>query len=260
MSTEILASFQSLSPAAARLALVAGSHLAFALPHDVLAIVLAAPAKHGGHMLHVLLSFGLIGFFLVSIIDSSFVPLPVPGISDLMILFFAAQHTNLPLLITVATAGSALGGYLSFQVGQKGGMQFLEKHVPERIFRRVCGWMEQHAILSVALPAILPPPMPLSPFVLAAGALKMSQRTFMVAFTTSRLLRHLIAAWAGIYYGRQVLQLWSRFSDRWATTILVVFWTLLLLFVGVAFWRLYHTSKSVRGPRKQTAAQAPAIS
>ena len=229
-----------------------------ALPQDLLATLLAAPAQHGGRMLHVLLSFGLIGFFLVSIIDSSFVPLPIPGISDLMILFFAAQHTNLPLLITVATAGSALGGYLSFQVGQKGGMQFLENHVPARIFKRVCGWMEQHAVLSVALPAILPPPMPLSPFVLAAGALKMSLRTFMVAFTSSRLLRHMIAAWAGVYYGRQVLQLWNQFSDKWATTILSVFWALLLIFVGIAFWRLYRTSKTVRGSGKPAGAQAAA--
>ena len=149
--------------------------------------MLAAPDSHRTHILHLILSFGLAGFFLVSVVDSSFVPLPVPGISDLMIIFFAAQHTNLFLLVGVATAGSALGGYLSFQVGHKGGMQFLEKHVPKRIFKRVCGWMEQHAILSVALPAILPPPMPLSPFVLAAGALKMSVRTFMVSFTGSRL-------------------------------------------------------------------------
>ena len=258
--TAQLASLESFASDVQPLASAALSHLALAVPHDVAATLLAATDQHRSHVLHVILSFGLIGFFLVSIIDSSFVPLPVPGVSDLMILFFAAQHTNLPLLITVATAGSALGGYLSFQVGQKGGMQFLEKHVPERIFKRVCGWMEQHAILSVALPAILPPPMPLSPFVLAAGALKMSLRTFMVAFTTSRLLRHVIAAWAGVYYGRQVLQLWNRFSDKWATTILIVFWSVLLIFVGLALWRLYRTSKTIRAATKRTNAEATAAS
>ena len=212
MSAETLASFHIVSLAVGPLASAALSHLALVVPQELLATLLAGSAQHGSRMLHVLLSFGLVGFFLVSIIDSSFVPLPIPGISDLMILFFAAQHTNVPLLITVATAGSALGGYLSFQVGQKGGMQFLEHHVPERIFKRVCRWMEQHAVL--------------------------------------------IAAWAGVYYGRQVLQLWGRFSDRWATTILIVFWTLLLSFVGVAFWRLYHTSKTVRGSGKPRAAVA----
>ena len=236
------------------------SYLATMVPHALPSTLLAATDPHRSHVLHLILSFGLIGFFLVSIVDSSFVPLPVPGISDLMIIFFAAQHTNLILLIAVATAGSALGGYLSFQVGQKGGLQFLEKHVPERIFKRVCGWMEHHAVLSVALPAILPPPMPLSPFVLAAGALKMSERTFMVAFTASRFLRHLIAAAAGVYYGKQVLQLWSRFSEKWATTILIGFWAVLLIFVGIAFWRLYHTSKRVRGSGGRQDVSAAAAS
>ncbi len=237
------------------------SHLAsVVVPQALPATLLAASGPHQSHMLGLVLSFGLVGLFLISIVDSSFVPLPIPGVSDLMIVFFAAQHTNLFLLVAVATAGSALGGYLSFQVGQKGGMEFLEKHVPERILKRVCGWMEHHAVLSVALPAILPPPMPLSPFVLAAGALKMSQRTFMVAFTTSRLLRHVIAAAAGVYYGRQVLGLWNRFSDKWATTILIGFWVIMLVFIGIAFWRLYHTSKTVRGGGAPGKNAAPATS
>lgn len=209
------------------------------------------------HLVHLILSFGLIGFFLVSVVDSSFVPLPIPGVSDLMIIFFAAQGTNLILLLTIATAGSALGGYLSFRVGQKGGMQFLESHVPERIFKRICGWMEGHALLSVALPAILPPPMPLSPFVLAAGALRMSMQRFMASFTISRFIRHVIAAWAGVHYGKQVLGLWAKFSDKWATTILIAFWAILLVGVGIAFWRLYRTSKSIGGGAGRPPAMSP---
>src|ERR1700733_4167210 len=150
----------------------------------------AAPRGARNPLVHLLLGFGIFGVFLVSIVDSSFVPLPLPGITDIMIIVLAAQHNSWLLLILLATAGSALGGYFSYQVGQRGGMAFLEKHVPPRIFKRVCEWMESHAILSVALPAILPPPMPLSPFVLAAGALNMSRKKFMITFTISRALRH----------------------------------------------------------------------
>ena len=113
--------------------------------------------------LHLLFSFGLFGVLLVSIVDSSFVPLPLPGITDIMIIVLSAQHQSWFLLILLATIGSGLGGWFSYQVGQSGGMSFLEKHVPPRAFKRVCEWMENHAILSVALPAILPPPMPLLP-------------------------------------------------------------------------------------------------
>jgi membrane protein YqaA with SNARE-associated domain len=207
--------------------------------------LLAANAHHGHKFVHLLISFGVFGIFLVSIVDSSFVPLPVPGVTDIMIVLFAAQKTNWLLLVALATAGSALGGYFSYQVGQSGGMAFLEKHVPPRIFKRVCGWMENHAILAVALPALLPPPMPLSPFVLAAGVLKMSRTKFLTTFTLSRALRHCIAAGLGIHYGKQVLHIWNAFSDKWATTILSVLWSVILISCAIAFWKLYKTSRSV---------------
>jgi membrane protein YqaA with SNARE-associated domain len=205
----------------------------------------AAPRHHTGKFLHFLASFGIFGIFLVSIVDSSFVPLPVPGVTDIMLVVFAAQKANWILLVLLATAGSALGGYLSYQVGHAGGMQFLEKHVPARIFKRVCEWMEKHAILAVALPAILPPPMPLSPFVLAAGALNMSKKKFLTIFTLSRGARHAFAAWLGVYYGRHVLHLWNLFSAKWATTILIVLWTAILISCAIAFWKLYKTSRTV---------------
>jgi len=206
--------------------------------------VVSAHPRHSTAFLHLLFSFGLFGLFFVAIVDSSFVPLPIPGVTDIMILLLAARHNWLwPVLI--ATAGSALGGYFSYQVGHAGGMQFLEKHVPARIFKKVCEWMEDHAILAIALPAILPPPMPLSPFVLAAGALNMSRKKFLTVFTVSRGARHAFAAWLGIYYGRHVLHLWNRFSARWATTILIVMWTAILISCAIAFWKMYKTSRTV---------------
>ena len=216
----------------------------------------AAPAGHHNHLIHLFLSFGLVGLFLVSVVDSSFVPLPVPGVTDIMVVLYAAQHANLFLLVAVATAGSALGGYLSYVIAQKGGMQFLEKHVPKRIFRKVTGWMEHHAILAVALPAILPPPMPLSPFVLAAGALRMKFRTFITAFTLSRLLRHMIAAALGVVYGRQVLHLWNMFFEKYGTPVLIAIWVVILAGVGFALWRIWKTSKSVRADGRATPQPA----
>lgn len=210
------------------------------------AFLFAAPHhRHSSTFLHLLFSFGVYGVFLVSIVDSSFVPLPVPGITDIMIILFAAQKTNWILLVLLATAGSALGGYFSYQVGHAGGMQFLEKHVPARTFKRVCDWMGRHAVLSVALPAILPPPMPLSPFVLAAGALKMSKKKFLITFTLSRFVRHAFAAWLGIHYGKHVLHLWAHFSSKWATTILIIIWVGIAISCGIAFWKIYKTSKTV---------------
>lgn len=223
------------------------------------AVAPKAAAVHRGArnpFVHFVLGFGIFGVFLVSIVDSSFVPLPLPGVTDLMIIVLAAQHHSWLLLILLATAGSALGGYFSHQVGQRGGMAFLERHVPPRIFKRVCHWMENHAILSVALPAILPPPMPLSPFVLAAGALKMSRKKFLTTFTVSRAMRHSIAAWLGIHYGRHIVRLWNAISAKYATPFLVVLWTLIGVSCAFAFWQLYKTSRTV-GVRRGSLVDRP---
>jgi membrane protein YqaA with SNARE-associated domain len=219
---------------------------------------LAAKSHHASHTLvHFFFHLGLVGLFLVSIVDSSFVPLPIPGMTDIMVILYAAGHENVILLVAVATAGSALGGLFSHMVGQAGGMRFLEKHVSAHILKRVTNWMESHAILAVALPAILPPPAPLSPFVLAAGAAHMSRKKFMWAFTLSRLVRHSIAAWLGIHYGKAVLHLWNMFSARWGATILIALWVFILLFTGIAIWRLVKTSRELNLRPGGRPAQTP---
>src|ERR1700753_1714862 len=187
------------------------------------ALVQASQQAGSGHPHHPLVAFffhhGLVGLFLVSVVDSSFVPLPIPGVTDIMIVVYAAQHANIILLVLIATLGSAAGGFFSHAVGQAGGMAFLRKHVRPALLARVTKWVEKHAILAVAVPAVLPPPMPLSPFVLVAGAVRMDRRKFMTAFTASRFVRHALAAWLGVHYGRQVLHIWTAFTDRWGTPI-----------------------------------------
>jgi membrane protein YqaA with SNARE-associated domain len=209
-----------------------------------LAVLLALAETH--KLVHFFFHLGLVGLFVISSVDSSFIPLPIPGVTDIMIVVYAANHANVILLVLIATAGSATGGFFSHAVGQAGGMAFLEKNVPSTILKRVTSWTERHAIIAVSLPAILPPPMPLSPFVLAAGAVHMSRKKFMTAFVISRFIRHSIAAWLGIRYGRAVVQLWSHFSDRWGTTILICLWSFILIFTALAIWRLIKTSRELK--------------
>ena len=100
--------------------------------------------------------------------------------------------------------------------------------------------------------------MPLSPFVLVAGAVKMDRRKFMTAFTISRFARHVLAAWLGIHYGKAVLHLWNQFSARWAVTILIVFWSVIIVFTAVGIWKLVQTSRAVKlGPGARPAQPTP---
>jgi len=207
----------------------------------------AAPPHHiQSPTVHFFFKLGIVGLLLVSIVDSSFVPLPIPGVTDIMLIVYAAAHENVILLVVIATVGSALGGLFSHAVGQAGGLAFLEKRISPKLLARVTRWMEQNAILSVSLPAILPPPMPLSPFVLVAGAVKMSRKKFMWAFTVSRFVRHALAVWLGVHYGRAVLRLWSHFTAKWGVTMLVVLWVVILGCTAWGMWKLYKTSKTMR--------------
>ena len=67
----------------------------------------------------------------------------------------------------------------------------------------------------------------------------------MWAFTLSRLVRHALAVWLGVHYGRAVLRLWSHFTSKWGVTILVVLWTVILGFTAWGIWKLYKTSKTM---------------
>ena len=85
----------------------------------------------------------------------------------------------------------------------------------------------------------------------------MKFRTFITAFTVSRLVRHVIAAWLGVIYGRQVLHLWNMFFEKYGTPVLIGIWVVLLAGVGLALWRIWRTSKSV-GTGRRTAPQPTA--
>ncbi|MGB6868941.1 MAG: hypothetical protein WBD93_04965, partial [Acidobacteriaceae bacterium] len=66
-----------------------------------------------------LLHFGVFGVFGVALVDSSPIPLPVPGSTDILILILGA-HGEMPWLLALAgVLGSVIGGYLTWKTGQK---------------------------------------------------------------------------------------------------------------------------------------------
>jgi len=194
---------------------------------------------------------GGIGLFLLSVVDASFVPLPLPGASDLLIALLAARQQAWFILTLAATAGSVLGGAACYYVGSLGGVHMLEKRVPARYYARITHWVEKNAFLAVALPAFLPPPFPLIPFVLAAGALQMPKRRFFIAFTVSRALRHGLFAWLGLHYANKLKFVWTLFQSRWASVILVIFWIAIIAAVIYGIWSLVRTTRANRSKTHQ---------
>src|SRR5580698_4964001 len=145
-----------------------------------------ASSTHSSHLLRWLASFGGIGIFAVAIVDSSVIPLPLPGSTDLLLLLLAAHRGTTALtaawLAFCAIAGSMVGGYLTWSAGRKGGEVALERYVPKRFLGKITGWVEKQGAWSVGISAILPPPVPLTPFLLAAGALKVPRGRFLLFY------------------------------------------------------------------------------
>src|ERR1700744_2338685 len=165
-----------------------------------------AKASHNAHGLHWLMGFGTMGLFVVSVIDSSIIPLPVPGSTDLLLILLVVHHADPVLAGLAAFVGSIVGGYLTWGAGAKGGEAALHRYLPKRFARRLTGWVESNGTLAVATSALLPPPFPLMPFLLASGALGVSRKKFFIAFGLARAFRYSLVAWLAALYGRAMVR------------------------------------------------------
>lgn len=192
---------------------------------------------------------GPLGLFLVSIVDSSVVPLPIPGTTDLLLLWMVAYRGNPWLLAVCAISGSLLGGYTTWQIGQKGGEAALQRWVSPRLLNHIVAWVKKNPVLSVFLPAVLPPPIPLSPFILASGALAVSRNRFLLVFGSARVMRYSLISWFAVAYGRRAVHLWSKELQQWSTPLLWTFFTLLVAGIGFSIWQFMRHSKSNPSPK-----------
>jgi len=140
------------------------------------------------------------GLFIIAFLDSSF--LSFPEVVDLLIILLVTQHKErLILYALLATLGSMAGCFALYLVGQKGGEAFLRKRLSERHVERAIGVFRKHGLLAIAVPSILPPPIPFKPFVLAAGVAGVRPIDFLLAVGIGRGVRYfgeaLLAAWYG---------------------------------------------------------------
>ncbi len=202
-------------------------------------VIFAAKAKH--HLISPwLLHFGVAGVFGVALIDSSPIPLPVPGSTDVLILLLGS-HGEMPWLLALAgVAGSLLGGYLTWKTGKKGGEAILERYVNKRYHPRLKRWVKGHGIRTVALAALLPPPIPLLPFLLAAGAIGVTRRQLLIALGAARSIRYGIEAALAIIYGRRILHWANRYLAGWSNVILYTFLSLVAAGILFGIWKYKH--------------------
>ncbi len=203
------------------------------------------------------MSFGTLGLFAVSVIDSSIIPLPLPGSTDLLLILLVAHRANPILAAIAATAGSIVGGYFTWAAGAKGGEAALPRYMPKRLVRSVSKQVEKRGVLAVTAFALLPPPFPMMPFLLAAGALGVTRKSFLVAFSAARAVRYALIAWMSVVYGRTLVRAFRHYLAGWSDIILWIYLGLMAAAIAYGLWK-YRQQKRAGQPRATMAAKQPA--
>jgi membrane protein YqaA with SNARE-associated domain len=199
------------------------------------------------------MGFGTMGLFVVSTIDSSIIPLPLPGSTDLLLILLVAHGANPFMAAIAAIAGSILGGYFTWAAGAKGGEAALHRYLPKRFAKRLGRWVENNGTLAVTTSALLPPPFPLMPFLLASGALGVSRRKFFVAFGLARVFRYALVAWLAEIYGRALVRAFRHYLSGWSTILMWVYLGLMVIAILYGVWKF-------RKDRGQAGAPQGALS
>ena len=149
-------------------------------------------------------NLGGLGLFVVAFLDSSILSFPI--INDLLVIHLSAQDpAAMPYYALMATAGSLAGSIWLYYLAKKGGEAMFRRRVGKRA-ERVRAWVERNGFLSIAIPSILPPPMPFKAFVLAAGVFQMPMKMFVIALVLGRGFRYFAEGILAVRYGAGAIQ------------------------------------------------------
>jgi membrane protein YqaA with SNARE-associated domain len=141
----------------------------------------------------------------MAVLDASMVFFLPLGI-DFVVIITTARHPSwFWLYALLATAGSVAGAAGTFWVGRKVGEKGLTRFVKPKRLTRVRAQVDR-GVFVVAAMALIPPPFPFTPFVLAGGALGMNPWSFFTALAVVRALRFGIEAALASQYGSGILR------------------------------------------------------
>src|SRR5437773_2380256 len=168
---------------------------------------------------------------LVGALDSSL--LSLPEINDYLVIARCFAHPRAVLFFPLfASTGSVLGCWLLYTILQRGGLAVLHRRFRIEHIQRVERVYARFGILALAVPALLPPPMPFKIFVATAGALQFPRRRFLLTILVARSLRYYTEGTLAVFYGERVLRF---FKDN---GLLIVSTVAGLCLIGLAAYLL----------------------
>jgi membrane protein YqaA with SNARE-associated domain len=192
------------------------------------------------------------GLVVLGLADNSLIPMP--GSMDVLTIYLAVHHPGTwYYYAAMATVGALAGGYLTYALARGGGKGTLERRMGRRRANQIYERFESWGFGAVAIPALLPPPFPIVPFLVAAGALQYSRRKFLGALALGRGLRYSILGLLGVHYGRHFLRFFNR-NTKPTIYVLVAMSAIGGSAAIIAYLRYRNQGRDVREPQPATAA------
>ncbi len=146
--------------------------------------------------------FGIWGLGALAILDSSAVPMPLDA---LVIGYIVQDHGKMLLYCFMAAFGSAIGSMVFYFLGRAGGELVLLKRINRARYESLRDRFEKQEFLAIMVPAMLPPPMPLKIFELAAGVFEMRPFIYFLAILAGKFIRFLVWGILTILYSQKLL-------------------------------------------------------
>ncbi len=141
------------------------------------------------------------------------------------------QHPYwMPYYAAMATAGSVAGCLVLYGIARKGGDALIRRRFHGRTLDRATRLIQKYGVLTLVIPAILPPPAPFKLFVLLAGVSGVRPVPFALSIAAGRGVRYFGIGLLSVWYGQQAVTFLQTHGKSVAIAIAV------LTAVGVAGW------------------------
>ena len=148
-----------------------------------------------------LVSWGPLGVFVLSLVES--VGIPNPGGTDALLLLVDIERPSVAMLCAIlATLGSLMGSAIFYEIVRKGGDKFLARYTVSPRGQRFRAWTHRYGMVTVFISALLPIPiLPLKAFAACGCAMGVSRTRFMLVMAAARLPRYIGLAYLGAKLG-----------------------------------------------------------
>jgi membrane protein YqaA with SNARE-associated domain len=167
------------------------------------------------HLLAWLMHLGALGLFVLGVLDSSFLFLPLGN--DLLMIGLTAQNQHrLPLYVVMAALGSTVGCLLLDLIARKGGEEGLKKMMSPKRLAYLKKRVGERAGVALAVACLAPPPFPFTAVVAAASAFNYPRWKLLPVVAAGRVVRFTIVGLLAIWLGRRLLAIAKSPAFEWA--------------------------------------------